>query len=232
MAAAAVGSVPAFGRAVATVEAGPDLEARARAARYAVLPSGRVDRPHRRRPGRDVLLNLLRGAGLDGLRAWTSRTGRCSRCAGRETRALCAALGLTWSTIPANVDPSIRRNRVRHELLAAARCDRRARRRARARAPGAVARRRGGRCSTGLPARSIRPTPTLAVAPGPLARRAVRAMAAMRERCRAPSPRRGHGRAGTGASREARRRERDVGGGGVSRAHRAAWCSRYGLQTA
>jgi tRNA(Ile)-lysidine synthase len=65
-----------------------------------------------------VLLNLARGAGLDGLGAM--RPGPTKPILGlrrSETHALCAERGFTPVHDPSNDDPAHRRNRVRHEVL-------------------------------------------------------------------------------------------------------------------
>ncbi|HEX2381311.1 MAG TPA: tRNA lysidine(34) synthetase TilS [Acidimicrobiales bacterium] len=107
----------AFESRVAVVEAGSDLEARARAARYAVLPFDTLTGHTADDQAETVLLNLLRGAGLDGLRGMGVANRPLLALRRTETRALCAALDLTVVDDPSNRDPSIRRNRVRHELL-------------------------------------------------------------------------------------------------------------------
>ena len=107
-----------------TVEHGPDLEARARAARYEALPRGVMVGHTADDQAETLLLNLLRGAALDGL------SGMRARGAGRrgvarpildlrraETAAFVAALGLEPVTDPSNSDVRFRRNRVRHEIL-------------------------------------------------------------------------------------------------------------------
>jgi len=101
----------------AVVGAGPDLEARARAARYAVLPSGVLTGHTADDQAETVLLNLIRGAGLDGLRGMGIANRPLLALRRTETRALCEALDLAVFDDPSNVDPSIRRNRVRRELL-------------------------------------------------------------------------------------------------------------------
>jgi tRNA(Ile)-lysidine synthase len=100
------------------VGAGPNLEARARSARYAALPHGVLTGHTADDQAETVLLNLLRGAALDGL-AGIRPDGRRPLLALRrtETRALCAELGLAPVADPSNDDPAFRRNRVRHELL-------------------------------------------------------------------------------------------------------------------
>ena len=105
------------------IEPGPNLEARARAARYAVLPAGVLTGHTADDQAETVLLNLLRGSGLDGLagmRAVPAGTGpRRPLLAIRraETVALCTAFGLQPVADPSNADPAHRRNRIRHELL-------------------------------------------------------------------------------------------------------------------
>jgi tRNA(Ile)-lysidine synthase len=97
---------------------GPNLEARARAARYAVLPADVATGHTMDDQAETVLANLLRGAGPDGLAAM--RPGPCHPLLGvrrDEARAVCRAVGLTWVEDPSNDDPRHLRNRIRHELL-------------------------------------------------------------------------------------------------------------------
>ncbi len=107
----------AFRAERAAVEPGPNLEARARAARYSVLPPGVLTGHTADDQAETVLLNLLRGAGLDGLAgmAWEHRPLLGLRRA--ETRGVCCDLGLEWIEDPTNASPVHRRNRVRHELV-------------------------------------------------------------------------------------------------------------------
>ncbi|HTF59069.1 MAG TPA: tRNA lysidine(34) synthetase TilS [Actinomycetes bacterium] len=68
-----------------------------------------------------VLLQLLRGAGPDGLAGMTVRTGRLLRpllgVRRADTHAACTAVGLTWREDPTNAEDSPLRNRVRSQLL-------------------------------------------------------------------------------------------------------------------
>lgn len=108
----------AFRSIRAPVPPGPNLEARARTARYAALPAGALTGHTADDQAETVLLNVLRGAGLDGLVG--IRPGPTKPLLGirrAETRALCEELGLTVVEDPSNVDRSLRRNRIRHELL-------------------------------------------------------------------------------------------------------------------
>ena len=99
------------------VTPGPNLEARARAARYAVLPPDVLTGHTADDQAETVLLNLLRGAGLDGLAGMAPDRHPILALRRRETEAVCAAEGLTPVADPTNADPAHRRNRVRHELL-------------------------------------------------------------------------------------------------------------------
>jgi len=102
----------------AFIGAGPNLEARARAARAAVLPSDAFTGHTADDHAETVLLNLLRGSGLDGVRG----VGRAERrpllrLRRAETVALCAAADAEVVVDPTNADPAFTRNRVRHEVL-------------------------------------------------------------------------------------------------------------------
>ena len=100
------------------VAPGPNLEARARAARYGVLPAGVLTGHTADDQAETVLLNLLWGAGLDGLAGMAPGPNHPILALRRsETRLLCADLGLEWVEDPTNADPAFRRNRVRAELL-------------------------------------------------------------------------------------------------------------------
>jgi tRNA(Ile)-lysidine synthase len=99
------------------VEPGPNLEARARAARYAVLPPGVLTGHTADDQAETVILNLLRGAGLDGLTGFDPSCRPLRGLRRHETVALCEAVGLTPVLDPTNADPRHRRNRVRAEVL-------------------------------------------------------------------------------------------------------------------
>ena len=100
------------------VAPGPNLEARLRRARYDALPSGVLTGHTADDQAETVLLNLLRGAGLDGLTAMSPGPTKPLLALRRyETVTVCEALGLAVATDPTNVDPSFRRNRIRHEAL-------------------------------------------------------------------------------------------------------------------
>lgn len=100
------------------VEPGPNLESRARAARYGALPGGVLTGHTADDQAETVLLALLRGSswhGLGGMEPSAHRPVLALRRA--ETHGLCAALGLVPVDDPSNADPTHRRNQVRHELL-------------------------------------------------------------------------------------------------------------------
>lgn len=100
------------------VEAGPGLEERARRARHAALPAEALFGHTADDQAETVLLNLMRGAGIDGLAGM--RAGLRHPILGlrrAETHELCRHLGLATVDDPTNTDPAMRRNRVRHELL-------------------------------------------------------------------------------------------------------------------
>jgi len=107
-----------FRAVVAPVAPGPNLEARARQARHAVLGPGVATGHTMDDQAETVLLNLLRGAGTDGLAGM--RPGPRHPLLGirrSETHALCRVEGLEVLHDPTNEDLRFRRNRVRHELL-------------------------------------------------------------------------------------------------------------------
>ena len=100
------------------VAAGPNLEARARTARYAALPDDVLTGHTADDQAETLLVNLLRGAassGLSGIRPSVRRPILALRR--HETEALCASLRLTVFNDPTNCNPRHVRNRVRHELL-------------------------------------------------------------------------------------------------------------------
>ena len=100
------------------VEPGPNLEARARDARFAVLPADVATGHTLDDRAETVLINLMRGAGRTGMSPMR-RTDRhpIVQLRRHETESLCEALQVTVVHDQSNSDPAFQRNRVRHELL-------------------------------------------------------------------------------------------------------------------
>ncbi|MCU1490602.1 MAG: tilS, partial [Acidimicrobiaceae bacterium] len=97
---------------------GPNLEARARSARFSALPEHVATGHTEDDQAETVLLNLLRGAASDGLRGM--RPGVRHPILGlrrSETERLVASLRLEVVRDPTNDSPVHLRNRVRAELL-------------------------------------------------------------------------------------------------------------------
>jgi tRNA(Ile)-lysidine synthase len=119
----------AFDARRVTVAAGPNLEARAREARYEALETARVEHgatavlvAHTADDQAEtVLLNLLRGSGSAGLAGMPARRGHVVRpllgARRADVRAECEGRGLVPSEDPSNDDLSFRRNWIRHEVL-------------------------------------------------------------------------------------------------------------------
>jgi tRNA(Ile)-lysidine synthase len=100
------------------VAPGPNLEARARAARYGVLPADALLGHTADDQAETVILQLLRGCGIDGLAAMRPDDRRPILALRRhETVALSAAWGLQPFEDPSNREPRFQRNRVRREVL-------------------------------------------------------------------------------------------------------------------
>ena len=102
------------------VQPGPDLEARAREARYGALPPEVLVGHTADDRAETVLFNIGRGAGLAGAAA---RHGGAHRPLLRlrrfETRALCDQLGLATVRDPMNDDPAFARVAIRNEVIPA-----------------------------------------------------------------------------------------------------------------
>jgi tRNA(Ile)-lysidine synthase len=104
-------------RARVDVEPGPNLESRARDARRSVLPDDALLGHTADDQAETVLLNLLRGAGVEGLAGMRRDRRPILSLRRAETRALCTELDIEIVEDPSNTDPAHRRNRVRHELV-------------------------------------------------------------------------------------------------------------------
>lgn len=106
------------------ISSGPNLEARARTARYAVLPSDVCTGHTADDRAETVIINLLRGAGLDGLVGMHRIGGPTGHIfhplldlRRNDTVEICERLGWTPFEDPSNADRSLLRNRVRLEVL-------------------------------------------------------------------------------------------------------------------
>lgn len=103
-----------------TVDPGPNLEARARAARYEALPSDVLVGHTADDRAETVLFNIGRGAGLAGTAAPYASVGRPLLGLRRqETHALCAQLGLPVVSDPMNDDLRFARVAIRSQVLPA-----------------------------------------------------------------------------------------------------------------
>lgn len=97
---------------------GPNLEARARAARLAALPPGVLTGHTADDQAETVLLNLMRGASIDGLSGMRWSFNKPLLAIRRsETHELCRSLEIATVNDPSNSDPRFTRNRVRSELI-------------------------------------------------------------------------------------------------------------------
>lgn len=99
------------------IEPGPNLEARARDARYSVLPPGVLTGHTADDQAETMILNLLRGAGSNGMAAMAAPQHPILDLRRSETEGLCAEAGFKPLDDPSNCDSIHRRNRVRHEVV-------------------------------------------------------------------------------------------------------------------
>ena len=99
------------------VEQGPNIEARARDARFAVLPPNVLTGHTADDQAETVIINLLRGSGTAGLSGMTREGHPLLGLRRHETRSLCDELGLTPLSDPMNEDDRFQRVRIRNEVL-------------------------------------------------------------------------------------------------------------------
>ena len=100
------------------VPPGPNLEARARAARLGCIPQGAMTGHTADDQAETVLMRLMRGAGSEGLSGMQPGPHHpILRLRRVETEALCSAEMATPITDDSNTDPRFLRNRVRSEVL-------------------------------------------------------------------------------------------------------------------
>ena len=99
------------------VAPGANLEARAREARYAVLPDDILTGHTADDQAETILINLLRGSGTAGLAGMRADRRPLLGLRRSETQALCDELGLAPLQDPMNDDERYQRVRVRREAL-------------------------------------------------------------------------------------------------------------------
>lgn len=102
---------------IVEVGVGPNLEARARTARRGVLPDGVLTAHTMDDQAETVLLNVLRGAALDGLSGMSSSTKPLLGVRRAELRAYVEGAGVPFATDSSNFDLSLRRNLLRARVL-------------------------------------------------------------------------------------------------------------------
>ncbi len=101
-----------------TVPLGPNLEARARAARFGCLPEGVMTGHTAEDQAETVLMRLVRGAGSEGLSAMTPDLRHpILRLRRADTVAVCAAHAIIPIVDSSNLSAEFTRNRVRSEVL-------------------------------------------------------------------------------------------------------------------
>jgi tRNA(Ile)-lysidine synthase len=100
------------------VAAGPNLEARARAARLATLPAGAMTGHTADDQAETLLIRLLRGSGSEGLGAMEpGETHPILALRRADTEAVCRELDIEPVRDRSNDEVAVWRNRVRGELL-------------------------------------------------------------------------------------------------------------------
>ena len=100
------------------VQAGPNLEARARKARYSVLPENVLTGHTADDQAETILLALIRGSawhGLSGIRPSLQRP--ILKLRRLETEAVCQKFNINYFKDPSNEDLLFRRNQIRHQIL-------------------------------------------------------------------------------------------------------------------
>jgi tRNA(Ile)-lysidine synthase len=100
------------------VQPGPNLEARARKARYSVLPENVLTGHTADDQAETILLALIRGSawhGLSGIRPSLQRP--ILKLRRLETEAVCQKFNINYFKDPSNEDLLFRRNQIRHQIL-------------------------------------------------------------------------------------------------------------------
>ena len=96
---------------------GPNLEARARSARFDALPDDVFTGHTADDQAETIILHLLRGGGPDALAGMGDEHHPIIKLRRADTESVCQIF--EWKPVedPTNEDPRFRRNRVRHEVL-------------------------------------------------------------------------------------------------------------------
>ena len=100
-----------------SLEEGPNLEARARSARFAALPDDVLTGHTADDQAETIILHLLRGGGPEALAGMGDEHHPIIKLRRADTESVCQIF--EWKPVedPTNEDPRFRRNRVRHEVL-------------------------------------------------------------------------------------------------------------------
>ena len=100
-----------------SLEECPNLEARARSARFAALPDDVLTGHTADDQAETIILHLLRGGGPDALAGMGDEHHPIIKLRRADTESVCQIF--EWKPVedPTNEDPRFRRNRVRHEVL-------------------------------------------------------------------------------------------------------------------
>ena len=106
-----------FRSVVLSIEDGPNLEARAREARFASLPTDVHTGHTADDQAETILLHLLRGGGPDALAGMRDDQHPIIRLRRADTESVCQIFQWRPTEDPSNDDPRFRRNRIRHEVL-------------------------------------------------------------------------------------------------------------------
>ena len=100
-----------------SLEEGPNLEARARSARFDALPDDVLTGHTADDQAETLILHLLRGGGPDALAGMGDEHHPIIKLRRADTESVCQIFEWTPVEAPTNEDPRFRRNRVRHEVL-------------------------------------------------------------------------------------------------------------------
>ncbi len=106
-----------FRSVVLSIEDGPNLEARAREARFASLPTDVHTGHTADDQAETILLHLLRGGGPDALAGMRDDQHPIIRLRRADTESVCQIFQWRPTEDPSNDDSRFRRNRIRHEVL-------------------------------------------------------------------------------------------------------------------